>query len=443
MKELYMHIGQSKTGSSALQVFLKMNRELLMKKGIYYPILDGEYALREKNSTMSGNAAGLLKLDKPLEQFDELDVEYMYKIENLFAHNERVLLSNENIWSSSPHLYKNIKSVIGKLCRVKIIVYVRRQDERLESDWNQGVKSFRVKDNCNEFVDKNISKFAYYKHLNEISEIVGKENVIVKIYDSQKSSVGNNIFIDFMSIFDINDISEFKLPEYQVNPSLGKNMVEIKRILNTIPSSMVLDNEIRKILRECTDFARNTDAIKKKPNFLTFEQRKDILEKFEEDNIKIGKEYFGIDRSPFPKLIEEDYNTDDEKDMYIDIVRFFGQLAIEQSKEIEELRSMNEHFELPQRVLQGSRIIVYGADKKGRRLYHWLKHLGQYKVEGVVDRRFNRLKCIEPDVEEPSSIFRKEFDYILIGVTEEVTASSIREWLESSGIAADKIIIVA
>ena len=43
MKTLYLHIGTSKTGTSAIQIFCKDNQETLKKQGYYYPIFDFKY----------------------------------------------------------------------------------------------------------------------------------------------------------------------------------------------------------------------------------------------------------------------------------------------------------------------------------------------------------------------------------------------------------------
>lgn len=67
MKELYIHIGQGKTGSSMIQAFLALNRNLLNKKGLYYPLFQEELVVRDKNCSMNGNAYRMWELDRPLE----------------------------------------------------------------------------------------------------------------------------------------------------------------------------------------------------------------------------------------------------------------------------------------------------------------------------------------------------------------------------------------
>ena len=84
--------------------------------------------------------------------------------------------------------------------------------------------------------------------------------------------------------------------------------------------------------------------------------------------------------------------------------------------------------------------LSYSADKKGRRLYHGLKHNGQYEVIALVDRRWYKLGEIDDEIQNPSIITEREFDYILIGVADEKAAQSIREYLESQNIPSEKIV---
>ena len=156
MKELYLHIGQPKTGTSALQVFFAKNREKLRENGLYYPILDGEFAIREKNTAVSGNAYSLEKLGCDREKAKQFYKEYILKIQDLFIRDKCVLLSRENLWNADIKLYENIKALIGEKIGVtiKVIVYLRRQDESIESFWNQVVKSHTYTKSCMEYAEE-------------------------------------------------------------------------------------------------------------------------------------------------------------------------------------------------------------------------------------------------------------------------------------------------
>lgn len=442
-KTLYLHIGQPKTGTSALQAFLSMNRELLREKGVYYPVLDGDFVVREKKGAMSGNAVNLRKLACPLEQFGKAQLEYVQKIGELFVRDNTILLSSEAVWweNHAKSICENLKLLLGEHTVIKVIVYLRRQDDELESIWNQEVKASCYTKNCQAYVKEHIQSYDYYERLSSVADVIGKENMVVRIYDTCRFTDGVRIFEDFLSVFGIDDISDFKKQQFQTNPSIGKSVVEIKRILNQIPSSMILEEEFRKFSMERMVFAENGKKITKAPSFLSYEERKEILDIFEESNRNLGREYFGIEESPFPALGEKEDEAA-EQNIYEDIIRFFGELLTMQAKEIELLHGKIDRFPLPERVAPGSRLIVYGADKRGRRVWNSLKNEARYQLTGFVDRRWKRLSGIEKELENPEIIFERTFDYIVIAVASEEAADAIREYLETSGIHGDRIIRV-
>ena len=64
---------------------------------------------------------------------------------------------------------------------------------------------------------------------------------------------------------------------------------------------------------------------------------------------------------------------------------------MEQAKEIEMLHWNTDDFKLSENLEEGSAVIVYGADKKGRRVYHWLKRKGSYRIVGLVERKLKKI----------------------------------------------------
>lgn len=283
-KELYIHIGQYKTGTSALQSFLARNRELLRKQGLYYPLLEGEFMFREKNAGTSGNALDFTKLARPFAELKLTQLDYMQKIADFFKDDDKVLLSSEAIWMTDPVAFENIMLFLQREIdvQIKIIVYLRRQDENIESFWNQQVKSSFCKDTCQRFVEKHMGDyFDYDAYLEKVSNVIGKENMIVQIYDRDRFSCGKSIFEQFLSIFGFLDLSGFTIPKYQANPSMGKELAELKRILNGVPGSQILDDEFRMNFKEQAVFAENTQAVTHSPAFLSYDERKSILDRYE------------------------------------------------------------------------------------------------------------------------------------------------------------------
>lgn len=124
------------------------------------------------------------------------------------------------------------------------------------------------------------------------------------------------------------------------------------------------------------------------------------------------------------------------------MVYFLFSLIVDQAKEIEMLHWKTDDFGLSKKMEDGSTVIVYGADRKGRRVYHWLKKKGNYQVAGFVDKRWEKLKEIEKDLRKPESIFEEEFDFILISMEPQDAARQVEKWLKLRGVAAEKIVRV-
>lgn len=152
-KTLYIHVGTQKTGTTAIQGFLTDNREILREKGYAYPIFPYYYprVSEERNAHFlvgrildeNGNRC------KDIEQKNYREaMDYIVK---LFEEVDYVVLSDEHIWQSTlrdyPFLWDDLKKESEKAgFRIKIIVYLRRQDDYAASLWNQIIKTAIRKD---------------------------------------------------------------------------------------------------------------------------------------------------------------------------------------------------------------------------------------------------------------------------------------------------------
>ena len=120
---------------------------------------------------------------------------------------------------------------------IKIIVYLRRQDDFLLSWYNQIIKHNITSKNTltwEEYFD-NYNKYIkldYFFCLKKLERIFGKGNIIARRFD--KNFFKNNSLIhDFLDIFGIEADASFqedKSPDF--NKKISENACEIKRIIN-------------------------------------------------------------------------------------------------------------------------------------------------------------------------------------------------------------------
>lgn len=81
------------------------------------------------------------------------------------------------------------------------------------------------------------------------------------------------------------------------------------------------------------------------------------------------------------------------------------------------------------KVKKGSKIVLYGAGTYGQRLYHYLNRTGFCCVVAWVDRNFAEFQKQELNVEEPSIISSREYEFIVIANTYEKSRKALYQEL--------------
>ena len=90
-------------------------------------------------------------------------------------------------------------------------------------------------------------------------------------------------------------------------------------------------------------------------------------------------------------------------------------------------------------IPKNSNIILYGAGDVGQAYYEQLRATGYCKVNKWVDRNFKKIVDIGLPVEDPEIISETDCDYVVIAVSDAVTARKINGEILSK-IPQEKII---
>ena len=94
-----------------------------------------------------------------------------------------------------------------------------------------------------------------------------------------------------------------------------------------------------------------------------------------------------------------------------------------------------------EKLLEGNRILLYGAGKLGKRYFEQLKNRNDYDVVCWVDKNYQKKQQEGLDVKSLEFINQVDFDYVLLGVMEEKSVKAIKNYLiNECCIAEDKII---
>lgn len=375
MKTLYLHIGSPKTATTSIQHFCHDNQEVLNQKGYCYPDFGYYYprvgVLRNGHFIM---AATQKAQDNGIETTDQIFDEGFQTIYELFEKHDNVILSDEGLWNYGYHknsrVWRQLKQELDKgIFEIKVIVYLRRQDAYLFSWWNQQIKEgFRA--NATISWDAIVAKpfyiqLDYYKMLEHISSFVGKENVCVRIFD-RNEFYGGTIYKDFMHCIGLEFNDEYTITSEMTNLSLTKNNNEIKRILNGVPElDMQTNNKYRNLLTDLSETGQENE------NWSMFSEEEYIafMQKYEEGNQKIAKEYLGVDKPLFNMEFKGAEKWTIRNDYIVeDIVRFFGSTT---TQLMEENRMMRRELTALQKELKSLKTAL---KHPFRTLFNKVKH---------------------------------------------------------------------
>ena len=296
---VFLHIGSPKTGTTAIQYFCGANRELLLKNGVFYP--DSAQFMQKLGYNPNRNALWLhLGFNTPEFQG------YLEKLAGYCKEHDKVVLSDEALYlhyQQDREIFRQLKSYLdAQGIDLKIIVYLRRQDEYLYSLWAQDVKESYEWDFDTWLSDGGERVFMdYYRYLERLSEDIGKENIVLRIYERKRFPDGS-IIADFLDIVGLEYTDKYVIPR-QSNPSLRSVFLETKRRLNHYPEFRQIKEgadkdpdqfktaaAYRNIL---LDVQADDDGHWDNPLMLPGETRKQILGKYDEGNRKVAEEYLG------------------------------------------------------------------------------------------------------------------------------------------------------
>lgn len=251
MATIYIHIGAPKTATSTLQNILATNYRKLIKNGVLYP--------REPRN---GDAHHELVCDL-IEQYQGIrmpDIWYGARprgeawaaLQAEIARHESsissVIISSELFFGQKKNIEVMLDAVAGHLQghEVKVVVYLRRQDQLYSSFYNQDVKGVRQwPDSAYQFYQTHqIFQQDYHSLLNHWSGAFGKKHVVIRPFEAEQWLNGD-IVQDFCAA-----TGTVLLPSgyRDHNESLGAVQLYVKRCLNKIGFDKGDNDKVMKIL---------------------------------------------------------------------------------------------------------------------------------------------------------------------------------------------------
>lgn len=288
--KIFLHIGTHKTGSTAIQNLFANNRECFIKQSLYYP---------EGHENWSGHhhLPWMIKRN----ELSELDQEISNIIERAYQFNcDKILISSEELEFISN---KSALSIFKKYGELEIVSYLRRQDDYLESEYNQHVKMFSTRfdsDIFHFFSYHNFHpRFNYLQLLQPWIDVAGSDHIHVVSYDSLGK--GKGIYNAIFKILSVND-NEVTYPEPSAeNVSLSHLSTLYLSRLNKVKS---LTNQQHQKAIEYLQVNLPKDQRK----LIPYEYRVRLLERYKIANYRVA-ELFTTNLMLFEKQPVDSFGT--------------------------------------------------------------------------------------------------------------------------------------
>lgn len=288
-RQLLLHVGSPKTGTSAIQFSLYSAREYLRSRGILYPEGLIQSAEDPKHQSFFGAiqsansaklAASLVKLQSELT--DSLHT---------------VVLSSEGFYHHMHEFRKGSWRLIEELGRrysVRVIVYLRPQAPYLESIYRQYLKNprginaeFGSSMTIQELmahprIKQNLD---YYDSIRQWAAVLGEDHILVRRYVS-------DIVDDFLSLLRVPKTKHFLEPKR--NLSVTRDMAELLRSINTS-----FDDQRRAIIIANMERAIEKKTTRQDATFLSPAESRELMACYQECNCRVARQWLG-EKELFP-----------------------------------------------------------------------------------------------------------------------------------------------
>ena len=267
VKNLYIHVGVHKTGSSAFQLFCVSNRSQLKQQGMMYP----DCKTFHEEETFGHHYLSLITTEEEfLENLKNINQELIkYNVNNCLISSEEFMKWDELI------IQMFIKSALIFFDQIHLVMCLREQSKVLEGIYGTHVFHYDYTGSIQNFIISEKIRFDYFKYVMEWEKSTKiKKHILLynEIKDDLVSKIFSKINVFVKKTQHINKI---------FNASLDYRIVETIRFLNKSKFDESFVITIKEILKKI-------EINNPRPNqFLSNKERNEFNNIFREDNNKI------------------------------------------------------------------------------------------------------------------------------------------------------------
>ncbi|MEE1672811.1 hypothetical protein SNR37_002221 [Agarivorans aestuarii] len=303
MPKLIIHIGTHKTGTTTIQHQLYNSRDALLSNGILYPTY-AEFLNKKDHYAHLDIAKAIMNESKVLSLKDVktfFDNVYSYSVSHNIGtviisaepfYRGKLVTGDGEYWEGRLLFIEKLRSLIP-FEDIELALVFRRQDNYLESLYNEHIKVTRYSKDIFSFYSDFSHRFDYKRQI----EVWRKVFPIIKVETFENLISNKSLTEDFLKFLGVDFEGEIVSLNHSSNVSWPVELVELKRILNgSYLKNSELDN-FRKIfsgknLNKTMKFVNNGTR-------LSSEYRRFILETHEADNDHIARDFIANDRALF------------------------------------------------------------------------------------------------------------------------------------------------
>lgn len=310
MKKVILHIGSPKCATSSIQAMLHKNRDVLKKNAIYYPTLGIPVKVHGHHNLSYEYSISKTMTDKFKSEYGGWN-ELLADLQK--QEFDTAIISTEALFRKQQHIVNKIAGLLSDF-DVTVACWLRRQDQFMESAYNQLEKFSAPTIPFEEFIAEKYSLADFHKILLPWSRAFDQLKV-ASLDDMDRSRPAVSNFLSWLNLVVPEDLA---IEDIGSNSRVGKNTlkalayVERQLALKNIPLTTLNRG---KIIDHCQNFDNS-----KVDYFVTEGSRAKFLQTYQESNSNLAK-LIGLQADIFkaPTIAlktsseESEYNPEDDE----------------------------------------------------------------------------------------------------------------------------------
>lgn len=317
--DFIFHVGANKTGSSAIQQFVRDNVHNLRAGNFAIP----DYQLGWGDEISGEQVLALAALMERPDAKQQIG-EVLGRLSATRPAGSTILVSGENLADlKDPYAWGDAL----KMHDTRVILYIRRQDEFLASSWQQWHSKTHA--DFDSWLIEGIVTLGHWERIIMAwEELVGRNRLNVRIFD-RSSFVENNVVLDFVAAIGLHCPREALIVNEQpANPSPHPAITAlVSGNVGIFPDEH--DNAFFDQMAPLTSMLYRGSKV----SLMTKGQREAILAAYADENERVRMRYFPDRRTLFPQLDHARYEYLDPGTMSAIQLRFLTEVVYALVKE--------------------------------------------------------------------------------------------------------------